>query len=136
MKMPAQIEEKFNQYPDHIKPLMLNLRQMILQIAEELQLGEVEESLKWGEPSYLVKQGSPIRMDWKVRTPENYFLFFHCQTKLVETFRELYPAELEFEGKRAIVFSINKKVPNNIISHCFRLAMQYKTLKHLPLLGA
>ena len=31
-----------------------------------------------------------------------YAVYFHCQTDLVETFRELYP-ELSFSGNRAIL---------------------------------
>ena len=31
-----------------------------LQITSDLELGEVDETLKWGEPSYSVKTGSPL----------------------------------------------------------------------------
>lgn len=68
-QIKSPIKEKFNQYPAHIKPLLLNLRELILQCASELKLGEIEESLKWNEPSYKAKSGSPIRIDWKPDTP-------------------------------------------------------------------
>ena len=74
------IQEKFSSYPDHIQPLMLQLRELVLNVAEHNDLGEVEETLKWGEPSYLVKNGSAVRIDWKPKTPNQYFLLFHCQT--------------------------------------------------------
>lgn len=135
-EMTSEIQEKFDSYPEHIKPLMLQLRALLFAAAEELDQGDVEESLKWGEPSYQTKSGSPVRMDWKPRSPEKYFLFFHCQTKLVDTFRELYPESLEFEGNRAIVLYVDQALPDKIIRHCLQLAMRYKSIKHLPLLGA
>jgi hypothetical protein len=134
--MKIEVQEKFNSYPKHIKPLMLQLREIVLSVAEEFNLGEVDEALKWGEPSYQVKSGSPVRMDWKAKSPNQYFLFFHCQTKLVDTFRELYSEALEFEGNRAIVLHTNKKLPEKIIRNCIEMAMRYKTIKHFPLLGA
>ena len=134
--MIKEVKEKFNNYPVHIKPLMLQLRELVFSVAEELNLGEVEETLKWGEPSYRVKSGSPLRMDWKEKSPDHYSLFFNCQTILVETFRELYSHVLTFEGNREIVLKVNEALPENEIRHCIELAMTYKNVKHLPLLGS
>ncbi|PCJ36276.1 MAG: hypothetical protein COA75_08595 [Cellvibrionales bacterium] len=133
--MKKEVQEKFDSYPDHISFLMHQLRELILKVAEDHNLGKVEETLKWGEPSYLVKNGSAIRIDWKPKTPTQYFLFFHCQTKLVDTFREIYSDSLEFDDNRAIVLSINKCLPERVIQHCVELAFRYKSIKHLPLLG-
>jgi hypothetical protein len=42
----------------------MRLREIILQTAFEIEeLKEIEETLKWGEPSYLVKKGSTVRMN-------------------------------------------------------------------------
>ncbi|WP_286272978.1 DUF1801 domain-containing protein [Thalassotalea hakodatensis] len=133
--MEQKVKDKFDWYPDDIYTLLIEVRTMILQLASTLDLEEVTESLKWGEPSYSVKSGSPIRMDWKEKIPENYFLFFNCNTTLVATFRELYPDELEFQGNRAIVLSRSSHLPKNVISHCLTLALTYQQIKHLPLLG-
>lgn len=126
----------FNQYPNEARAKLLKLRTMIFQLAEELSLGVVSESLKWGEPSFSVKSGSPVRIDWKSNTPEQYYLFFHCQTKLVDTFRELYGDVLDFQGNRAIVLELSKPLPTNAIRHCLIMGMTYHKIKHLPLLGA
>jgi hypothetical protein len=134
--MNAEIQGKLDSYPGHIKPLILELRNLVFSVAKDLGLGEIAETLKWGEPSYQVKNGSPVRIDWKSKYPDKYFLFFHCQTKLVDTFRELYSESLEFEGNRAIVLYVNKDLPKQVIRHCLELAMRYKSIKHLPLLGA
>jgi len=85
---------------------LLFLRQLILDTAAELDaVGAVEETLKWGEPSYITKSGSTIRIDWKRSNPKQYAMYFHCKTKLVDTFKELYRDQFKFEGNRAIVFA-------------------------------
>jgi hypothetical protein len=109
---------------------------LVFALAEEQGLGEVEETLKWGEPSYLVKKGCTVRFDWKPKYPEQYFIFFNCKTKLLDTFRELHSDVLQFEGNRAIVLNIHDPLPISAISQCLELSLKYKRIKHLPLLGA
>lgn len=134
--MKNLIQHKFEQYPETVKPSLNALRQLIYSLVDELELGDIEETLKWGEPSFKVKTGSPIRIDWKEATPDNYYLFFNCQTKLVDTFRELYSDVLEFQGNRAIVLTLKQLLPEAKIKHCLTLALTYQKVKHLPLLGA
>lgn len=133
--MNKLIKERFDEYPQSALIRLEALRSLIFKVANNLELGEVEESLKWGEPSYCTKMGTPIRMDWKLKSPNHYYLFFHCQTRLIDTFRELYGEELEFQGNRAIVLSLSKPLPEVAIQHCLALALTYKQRKHLPLLG-
>ncbi len=134
--MDKAVKERFDEYPENARERLRELRDLVFKIASELELGEVEESLKWGEPSYSVNRGSPLRMDWKPKSPNNYYLFFHCQTKLVDTFRELYGEALAFEGNRAIVLSLTEPLPKATIKRCLALALTYQQRKHLPLLGA
>jgi hypothetical protein len=133
--MHPDIQSKFATYPEHVRPAMLYLRSLMFSVAEEHQLGKVVETLSWGEPSYRVKLGSAVRMDWKPKDPNHYFMFFHCQTKLVDTFRELYSDTLAFQGNRAILLELNRELPDDIIRHCLEMAFTYKNRKYLPLLG-
>ena len=134
--MDKSVKTRFESYPDEVRNKLEALRNLILQTAGQLQLGAVEESLKWGEPSYHVKTGSSIRIDWKPDTPHSYYLFFNCNTKLVDTFRVLYGDVLAFQGNRAIVLSLSAALPEPVLRHCIELALTYKKRKHLPLLGA
>ncbi len=136
MQITHSVQQKINDYPNKVKEALLGIRTLILEVAEQQGLGDVEETLKWGEPSYVIKEGSTIRYDWKEKTPEQYYIFFNCKTKLVDTFRELYSSELTFQDNRAIVLNINEKIPKNVIRHCIELSLNYKKIKHLPLLGA
>ncbi len=134
--MNIAIKEKFNSYPAPMRKKLEKLRKLVLAVAEENGLGDVEETLKWGEPSYLVKGGSAVRLDWKAKAPNQYALYFNCNTKLVESFREIYGDVFHFDGKRAIIFSESDVVPKRELAHCIKLALTYHTVKHLPLLGS
>lgn len=134
--MDEVVKNRFEEYPEKVRLRLEELRTLILKLASDLELGEVEESLKWGEHSYSVKTGSPIRTDWKLKSPNQYYLFFNCQTKLIDTFRELHNDTLEFQGNRAIVLSLSSSLPEAEIKSCLELALTYQQRKHLPLLGA
>lgn len=131
-----EVAEVFDGYPEHIRRKMMFLRQLVLVTASETEgVGNVEETLKWGEPSYLTKSGSTIRMDWKKAKSNQYAMYFHCKTKLVDTFRELYRGTFKFEGNRAIVFNEDDEIPVIELKHCISLSLTYHRKKHLPMLG-
>ncbi|MEC8327757.1 MAG: DUF1801 domain-containing protein [Pseudomonadota bacterium] len=134
--MNNEVQQRLRTYPLHVQQRLEELRSLIFSLATELNLGDVDESLKWGEPSYSVKSGTPIRMDWKPKNRQYYALYFNCRTKLVDTFRELYCDTLEFQANRAIILPLNKPLPHHIIRQCLTLAFTYQRCKHLPLLGA
>ena len=132
-----KVKDKFESYPSFIRKKMYSLRKLVIQTAKEIDdLEELEETLKWGEPSYITKNGSTIRMDWKESKPDEYAMYFHCQTKLVDTFKELYRDKFKFEGNRSIIFGCDEKIAENELKHCISIALNYHKVKHLPLLGA
>ncbi len=137
----TEVAETFKQYPAPARKKLLLLRQLILDVAAETEdVGVLEETLKWGEPAYLTKTGSTIRLGWKKSAPDRCAMYFHCKTKLVDTFRELYRDVLKFEGNRAIIFSVSDaesdELPVEALKHCIALSLTYHRIKHLPLLGA
>lgn len=126
----------FQGWPVEIREKLLHLRQLVLQTAgDSADIGAVEETLKWGEPSYLCKSGSTIRLGFSNRDPKHYGMYFNCNSKLIETFREVYADEFEFEGNRALIFSLDDDIPVEAISHCIHVALRYHRCKGLPLLG-
>ena len=133
--MNKAVKDRFEEYPVNVRIRLEELRELIFKLSSDLELGVVEESLKWGEPRYSVKAGSPLRIDWKLKSPNNYYLYFHCQTKLVDTFRELHGDVLRFQGNRAIELRLSDPLPEPEIKHCLELALTYHQRKHLPLLG-
>jgi hypothetical protein len=126
----SAVEAVFDAYPKPVKARLLALRRLIFDTAKTTSgVGALEETLKWGQPSYLTpetKSGSTIRID-QVK-PGQYAVYFHCQTNLVETFRELYP-ELRYGGNRSILLDAQEKLPEAALRHCVALALTYHLAK-------
>ena len=132
-----EVARVFDGYPEPMRNKMLRLRQIVLDTASETEgVDTLEETLKWGEPSYLAKDGSTIRMDWKARTPNQYAMYFNCNSSLIATFKDVYGDVFTFEDNRAIVFGETDDLPVTELEHCISLALTYHRVKHLPLLGA
>lgn len=134
--MDEKIKSKFASFPENARTELLKLRALIFEIAESINVGSVEEDLKWGQLSYRTLQGSPIRIDWSERKPAQISVFFHCQTKLIATFRELYPDSFTYHGNRELAFPLGNNCCDKELAHCISIALQYHKLKELPLLGA
>lgn len=133
--MNTLVKELFDSYPEDARTMLTRLRDLIIQTGKEYEVGPLEESLKWGEPSYSAKGGSSVRIDWKSKTPDKCFVYFQCQTRLIETFKEIYCNTFDYDGKRAIVLDLSQAIPVRELKHCISLSLRYKKLKHLPLLG-
>lgn len=130
------VSKLLEQYPPAAKKKLIQLRKLIINTAKAtVGVDKLVETTKWGEPSYLTKTGSTIRMDWKAKTPDNYYLYFICSTELVNTFRLIIGEELEFEGNRAIVLNLKEPMPTEALQRCITLALTYQKVKHLPMLG-
>jgi len=123
------VQAAFDAYPNPLKPKLLALRRLILDTAKSTKgVGALEETLKWGQPSYLTpetKSGSTIRIDQIKSAAGQYAVYFHCQTNLVETFRELYPDEFSYGGNRCIILNAAEEVPEPALRHCVALALTY-----------
>ncbi len=131
-----KVKDVFNNYPKSVQRQLLHLRELIISAASEIDgLENLEETLKWGEPSYLTKHGSTVRMDWKQKSPDRFAIYFKCTSSLVPTFKTIYKNKFEFEGNRAIVFKLRDKVPDTELKHCISMALTYHKVKHLPLFG-
>jgi hypothetical protein len=117
----------FDAYPKPQKSKLLALRRLILDTARTTEgVGAIEEALKWGQASYLTsetKSGSTVRID-RVKSANQVAVYFHCQTDLVETFRELYP-ELTYGGNRSILLDAADALPAAALRHCVALALTY-----------
>ena len=132
----SKVKEVFRNYPDSIRIKIENLRKLIIETANEIeQVSSIEETLKWGEPSYLVKKGSTLRIDWKKNTPDQYAMYFNCSSKLIPTFKVVYKDTFKFEGNRAIVFGLDAIIPEIELKNCIKAGLTYHSIKHLPMLG-
>jgi hypothetical protein len=123
------VDAVFRTYPGPVRTRLLALRRLILDTAKGTAgVGALEETLKWGQPSYLTAEtgsGSTIRIDQVKSAANGYAIYFHCQTNLVETFRELYPTEMNYGGNRSILLNAADQLPEQPLRHCVALALTY-----------
>jgi hypothetical protein len=135
IKTDERVPNKFDQYPSEIKLKMEYLRSLIIETANDLGLKEIEETLKWGEPSYITKKGSTLRMDWKEKSPNHYAMYFKCTSKLVPTFRAIFRDTFQYENNRAIIFNLSEEVPVKELKQCIKVTLTYHKVKNEPFLG-
>ena len=136
IKTDPEVELVFANYPDFVRNKMLELRKLVIETARETaNISELEETLKWGEPSYLTKIGSTIRMDWKPKCPDQYAMYFKCTSRLIETFKVVFGDTFKYEGKRAIVFQLDEQLPKNELKSCIKTTLTYHKVKQLMTLG-
>ncbi|MEJ2640147.1 MAG: DUF1801 domain-containing protein [Desulfosarcinaceae bacterium] len=130
-----EVEAVFDSYPTEVKGKLIYLRQLILETAAAIDgVGEIEETLKWGEPSYLTpqtKSGSTIRIAWKKSQKEQYSIFFKCTANLVPAFKDQFPTKFRFGGHRSIDFKLDEEVPEKELKKCIALALTYHLNKKL-----
>ena len=129
----ADVARVLASYAPPLRRKLLALRQLVLDTAAATPgVGEIGETLKWGEPAYLTsasKSGSTIRLGPVKSSPSQYALYFNCKTTLVDTFRTLFPQELRYDGNRAIVLDSAGAVPRDALAFCIQAALIYHRRK-------
>lgn len=127
-----EVKTIFNRYSPAIKQKLMDLRELIFKVAAEIdEVGVLEETLKWNQPSYLPSvsaSGTTIRIDHIKNQPNQYAVFVHCQTTLIENFRMLHP-DFTYDGTRAIIFDVNDELPVNTVTDFIAMALTYHLQK-------
>ncbi|WP_196884851.1 DUF1801 domain-containing protein [Aureivirga sp. CE67] len=135
-KINPNFQTKLQSYPPIFRLKLEYLKKLVLETAEEnKEIGKVEMTLKWGEPSFITKNGSTLRMDWKEKNPNQYAMYFQCSTSLVRTFKAVFGEKFTYEGNRAIIFQMDEKIPTEELKECIKATLNYHKVKHLPTLG-
>lgn len=130
----SDLAEKFASFPKPERDGLLALRSLIFEIAASLPaVGEIEETLKWGQPSYQTlrpKSGSPIRLGMPKtdgQEQDRFGIYTHCQTTLISDFRNLFPDDFIYEGNRAIHFDNVDEIPMDKLRLFISAALTYHT---------
>ncbi len=129
-------EAKLETYPDVVRDKLKRLRALVIETAkEEPDITSLEETLKWGEPSFVTQTGSTLRMDWKQKTPNQYQMYFQCSSRLVETFKLIFGKLFEYEKNRAIIFQLDQEIPVAELKKCIKTTLMYHKVKNDLTLG-
>ena len=122
----------YDAFPPALRARLLRLRELIFEVAAQTEgVGAIEETLKWGQPSYLTSEtgsGTTVRIDRVQGVEDEDAIFVHCQTDLIDRLRERYP-EFRFDGKRAVRFRVSDSIDEDAVRHSLALALTYHRRK-------
>ena len=129
---PPEVANVLDACPDKAASHLHALRDLIFETADATpQVGEIEETLKWGEPAYLThrpKSGTTLRLGWD-KTGDHACLFVPCQTSLIDTWRAHYHKTLDFVGNREVSLPTHRPLPRAELQHCIAMALTYHLRK-------
>ena len=124
------VRAAFDAYEADLRQQLLAIRAMILDVAAAIpSVGPLEETLKWGQPSFLTsssKSGTTLRIDRLSKSDQRPALFVSCQTDLIDRFKTIYPDSFVYHGKRAIILNFAEPLDEEALRHCIALALTYK----------
>ena len=126
--MPKHVADVLADYPPEVQARLRWLRSLIYEVAAETDsVGPLEETLKWGQISYLTpttKSGTTVRIDDLDDGTGRIGMFVHCQTTLVDTYRALYGDLFAYAGMRCLMVDTEAS-PQDALRHCIALALTY-----------
>lgn len=117
-------------YPAAVREELYALRRLILDTADAIEgVGAIEETLKWGQPSYLTSEtgsGSTIRIaPTGPKSTRDYAMYFICNTNLVDSFEHMFGDVFTYERNRALLFTVGDVLPEDELRECVAMALTY-----------
>ena len=111
--------------------MALELRDLIFDVAAETpEAGRIDETLKWGQPSYLTpetKSGSTLRLG--LAKGGGTAIFAHCGTSIIRDYAEAFPDMDQIEGNRAVIFHRKEDVDQDRLRHLIKHGLTYHLSK-------
>ncbi|MEY1557658.1 DUF1801 domain-containing protein [Yoonia sp. R2331] len=116
--MTPEVKAAFDAFPDAPRVVLLQVRAMIL--ASDVA---VEEALRWGQPAYLSKKGTTIRLGLtKAGLPS---VFTHCQSSVMGDVQAVAGEGLIWDGNRGVSWPVEADVPEAVLSLLIHRALTY-----------
>lgn len=126
--MPKDVRHAFDALPATKRSTLLDVRGLVFETAAATPgVGPIEEALRWGEPAYLTSQsrsGSTIRLGIE-KASGHPAMFFNCQTRLVEDFRQQFGDRFSFSKNRAVLLDPDRPLDTGAVSSCVAAALTY-----------
>ncbi|GGA30547.1 DUF1801 domain-containing protein [Neptunicoccus cionae] len=97
---PPEVQAAFNSFPPAEQEKLLAVRRLIFDSAVAVEAGAVTETLRWGQPAYLVKRGSSLRLG--VGKTGQAAIFAHCQSSIIGSFATAFGGDFALDGNRAV----------------------------------
>ncbi len=123
------VKAVYDGFPTDMRAIAMRLRELIFDVAwENPVVGRVEETLRWGQPSYLTpdtKSGSTLRIG--LAKQGGCAIYAHCATDIISTYATTFPGSDWIEGNRAVIF----KDQSEIVADRLRLLIFHGLTYHL-----
>jgi hypothetical protein len=128
--MNPDVAAVLDAYPAPLRDRLLALRALIQATAAATEgVGPLEETLKWGEVSYLTSasgSGTTVRIGRDKRSGRPA-IFVNCKTDLLSRYRVLYPDAFTYDGERGVV--VGDAPDEAALKHVVALALTYHARK-------
>ncbi|MFT6674686.1 MAG: hypothetical protein ACJAVM_000869 [Sulfitobacter sp.] len=125
---PAPLLTLIAKWPGPAQQGLWACRAIFHDVAAQAGIGVLEESLKWGQPSWRPQRprtGSTLRISWDAATPQILPLFVDCKTDLAARMQTLYPDLAANDGRRRIGFDLHGALPAQAIAHLAQMTFCY-----------
>ncbi|WP_238365598.1 DUF1801 domain-containing protein [Mesobacterium pallidum] len=124
---PPAVAAAFDAMPGPARARLLALRGMILDVAaEDPAIGPLDESLKWGQPSYATPSGSGTPLRLSLAKSGDPAILAHCQTRVIPDFRALFGAEFAYDGTRAVHLPLDRPLATEPLRLLIHSALTYR----------
>ncbi len=126
-----QVQDAFDRFSPGARSGSLKLRELIFECAADSEdVGPITEALRWGQPAYLTKTGSTLRLG--VPKTGGFAIYAHCQTTIINDFAQLFPGDFDIEGNRAVRFSVTTEIDSDKLRFLIKHALTYKLNRSTP----
>lgn len=124
------VADAFDALPATARETALVLRDLIFEVAAQTpEAGQIAETLRWGQPSYITpqtKSGSTLRIG--ATKAGDAAIFAHCATQIIRTYAATFPDMDRIDGNRAVILESVEDIAPERLGLLIRHGLTY----HLP----
>jgi len=122
-----KVKAVFDAFERDQRDIALYLRDLIFAVAADTpEAGSIEETLKWGQPSYLTpdtKSGSTLRIG--TTKAGDTGIFAHCATTIISDYAATFPGDDRIDGNRGVLFTSKEEINTDRLRHLIRHGLTY-----------
>ena len=130
--MSLDILNQIDRWPETAQQHLLALRALFHEVAQDAGIGPLDESLKWGQPSWRprkARMGTTLRLNWSPDAPAHLAAYVDCKTDLASQMSTRFPGQFHYAGRRAMSFALAQPMPEAALRQLALLTFTYHRAK-------
>ncbi|WP_291378768.1 DUF1801 domain-containing protein [Demequina sp.] len=128
--LAAPVAAAIADYPDAHRDTLLALRALVYEVAQRTEgVGPVEETVRWGQPAYVTRTGTTIRLAAARGDDDAVGVYTSCQTPLVADFATEHGDRFAYDGVRGIHVAAGEPLRTRELADFLESALTYKLRK-------